>query len=836
MADNLSALNDWATEADGYGKAILGTQREIYDFMKKNDSELAELRKQSAEAEGDLKEEILRRIKETEEKYIEESAQIAQKYEEETFAKKSANEKALQKQKDADEAAQQKFILENIKNRTKEQEEQLQYLTAKEYNLRQKAAEFAKQAIEEEHNKKIKDAELESKIKSENAKLELKETTSLHDFLDKKAQQRKKEQEDARQRVKDANAEEMRAKAAAEDAKNKYGEDSVEYAEASAKAQAAEEDRKAAEEDNKKKNNLLEQMKDGLMNIASNMLNMLDIDKSIAKYNERQVASAAALQGSIKSFSDITENIQKNAGMSALVLQEDILDNVAKMANDGIIYNIEERAFLETIKDNIISSIDLQNDGLLRLIRLQQSDSTAFRLGLASNLRTALNESFNDSSYMKNLYNTISSAIVEANSQLPFNDSLEFEYAIQKWMGALSSVGVSNDFITTLAKGLNYLSTGNVTALSNDSALQSLFAMSVSRSGSPKSYADMLKEGLNASDVNNIMRSMVLYLQEIAQSTDNLVVKSAYGNIFGFNLSDLTGISNLLPEDISSLYSAAPNAASMYNETQKQLSLIPSRTPISKLLSNVVQNTQFTLARGIADTPASYAIYLLNKYIEEGTGGGISVPIPLAFGTGIPTEININRILDIGLLGYSAFSQLPSILSALSNIGSLSLGDWGSSSQMRVRGQGFSGLDLLSGTSSFNTISQSIATGNTGDIKSQTLQQQAEEAQGNKEITSQLSSGEYSSSDIFKALFEGEKEEITAKVNLANLDVSEIVTTLTNIQNNLDSLYHNSILAFPMDKDNARLDSLTIEGFKQLLEQLKSPIDNALSVFATYTQ
>lgn len=68
------------------------------------------------------------------------------------------------------------------------------------------------------------------------------------------------------------------------------------------------------------------------------------------------------------------------------------MDNVQSLAQQGIVYNIEQRAFLETISDKIAATFDTTNATLLRLVKLQQSDSTASRLGMEAYLTRYFNE------------------------------------------------------------------------------------------------------------------------------------------------------------------------------------------------------------------------------------------------------------------------------------------------------------------------------------------------------------------------------------------------------------------------------------------------------------
>jgi len=124
-------------------------------------------------------------------------------------------------------------------------------------------------------------------------------------------------------------------------------------------------------------------------------------------------------------------------------------------------------------------------------------------------------------------------------------------------------LGASSNAVQQIATGLGYLGSGNVQALAGNTGLQNLLALSASRAG--KDYAELLTSGLDASDINDLMKAMVEYLAEIADSTSqNKVVTSAYGNIFGLSLSDIRSFQNL-SSSVSDIYSESMDYASSLN-------------------------------------------------------------------------------------------------------------------------------------------------------------------------------------------------------------------------------------------------------------------------------
>ena len=159
-------------------------------------------------------------------------------------------------------------------------------------------------------------------------------------------------------------------------------------------------------------------------------------------------------------------------------------------------------------------------------------------------LNDMLTTYYKDSSYLNDLYDSVSGSLIELSATQSREQAVETEYVIQKWLGSLYSVGASSNAINQIATGLGYLGSGNVNALAGNQSLQTLLALSASRAG--MDYASLLTGGLTAKNTNDLLRSMVEYLAEIAESTEkNKVVTSAFGNIFGLSLSDIKSFANL---------------------------------------------------------------------------------------------------------------------------------------------------------------------------------------------------------------------------------------------------------------------------------------------------
>lgn len=139
----------------------------------------------------------------------------------------------------------------------------------------------------------------------------------------------------------------------------------------------------------------------------------------------------ASLQGSDKDFESMVDMVTTNLSISSSVKMEDVIDNIKKASDSGIVYNIEQRAFLESVSDKIAHTFDAFDSNLTRLIRLQQADTTAARLGMEASLTKLFNSTFSDSSYLSDVYDSVSRAIIDANSQMTRDQSTEFEYTLQ---------------------------------------------------------------------------------------------------------------------------------------------------------------------------------------------------------------------------------------------------------------------------------------------------------------------------------------------------------------------------------------------------------------------
>ena len=373
-----------------------------------------------------------------------------------------------------------------------------------------------------------------------------------------------------------------------------------------------------------------------VIQVVSKTLNM--IQKSVDQGIDKAAADRAAYQGRVTSrlqglsdinFDKIADDAAAEYANSAYVSQTKFLQSVDKLSSQGIAYNLENRALIETLGEKLVSTFDTLDATLTRLTRIQQSDLTVSQLGAEAKLTQLLNSMFQDTSYLNGLYDNVSSTLLDAAALMNIDDATSFMYNVQKWLGSLYSLGVSDQGVQTIAQGLSYLGSGNVTALNSNAPLQTLIVQSLTRAG--MNYADVLANGLTANTTNKLLQAMVENLQDISNNTSSKVLRSAWGNIIGLNTTDLQAIRNLSASDIVSIASSTTNYKNAIDAASEQLNQLDSRTFISEKLDNFINNTFYTIGSKLARDSGAYLTYNIARNLE-GVFGGSEIA-KIAFGT-----------------------------------------------------------------------------------------------------------------------------------------------------------------------------------------------------------
>ena len=390
------------------------------------------------------------------------------------------------------------------------------------------------------------------------------------------------------------------------------------------------------------------------------------INDSITSYAKHQTAINSRLAGLKEgpdSYSAIAKSLNSIA-FSPLLSAEDLYNNVAEIVGQGIAVNVEQRAMFATIKDGIAATFDVTSDSLKRIIRLQQNDSTAARLGLEAYLNEFLNVYTRNTEYLQDTFDTVASSLLEASALMKYNnkdngvaESLEFEFQVQKWLGTLTGYGFSDEASQNIANAIGQLATGDVESLTN-SDINNLLLMAANKGG--VSYADMLSNGATADDINNLMYGVVSYMQEIAENNNN-IIKNQLAKTFGIGITDLIAATNIQTGVLQDLHNESLSYEGMYGQLQESFDALPSRLGIANILENAFANLTYQTGANIAKNPALYALWKVTDMIQGNTGG-IAIPAITAMGSGFDLEATVENLMKMGIAGVSLLGNIGSII------------------------------------------------------------------------------------------------------------------------------------------------------------------------------
>lgn len=340
------------------------------------------------------------------------------------------------------------------------------------------------------------------------------------------------------------------------------------------------------------------------------------IDNSMKKFIESQESMAYNLHGTSLTLSQITTDLKEAVSGRGVVRQEKVYENLTKLVSQGIVNNVEQRAYLETLAQDLDMVFNYQTGSLNRLIRLQQSDLSSHRMAIEASLKEFLNQNFQTSEYIREGFANVSQNLLEAQSLMSGNSAVALESVIQKWMGALNSVGFGST--DALSQALGYLGSGNLNALAG-SPLQNLLVMGAARTG--LSYGDLINNGLTAETANTLISGIVSYIGSMSGSN---VVKSEYARIFGLSgVSDIAAVNNISDAMMASIDESVVGSSisELLNKTDK---FVYATTKIENLLSNFV----FSTATGVAGDANKYLAYRTADLVANvvqglfGEGGG----------------------------------------------------------------------------------------------------------------------------------------------------------------------------------------------------------------------
>lgn len=312
-----------------------------------------------------------------------------------------------------------------------------------------------------------------------------------------------------------------------------------------------------------------------------------DIQKTQSEIDTRLQGSKNAtsknLMGGQSYWQQMSKDITGIAGVSPLVQQSKIVDNLKTLVNQGISFNVEQRAVMESLKDKIATTFNAANGTLLRLVRIQQQDTTAARLGMESALTSFLNNMYETTEYMQGIADSVKSSIEESMALMDSRAAVEYEYQVQKWMGSLYSVGMDQSSVTNISQALGQIAAGDISGLTG-SGTGNLMVMAANNAG--LNLAEILADGLDGSKTNQLMEAMVKYLSKIYDESNNSkVIQQQFASVYGLKASDLKAATNL-----SSSVSNIAQSTLTYSDSMSQLTSMANsmyqRTSLGEMMSN----------------------------------------------------------------------------------------------------------------------------------------------------------------------------------------------------------------------------------------------------------
>lgn len=479
----------------------------------------------------------------------------------------------------------------------------------------------------------------------------------------------------------------------------------------------------------------------------------------------------------------ILEEVQDRFSASTLVDQKTLMANITRFVNEGVSFNVEQRALYATLSDRMVTTFDALDSTLTNLIRVTQTDMTASQLGAEALLTQFLNENFDDTSYLgtsggSGIYDKVLSEIAESMTKMNVNQGTSFAYSVQKWLGSLYSMGASESTVTTIAKGLGYLASGDVSSLSSNTGLTNILALSAQQAG--LSYSDMLVKGVNAENINDLMKAMVSYLASIASNTNNNnVLATQWSNTLGVTLTDLRAAQNLYG-DIETVYNSNTNltANQAAAETDRQIKNVAPRSIAATLWDTFGSNIEYTYLTNFATNSSVYGAYKTGQVADE-LGKFISVFDPTS-GLMLQGVAKGVKILTSVFEGIETAADIIQSLSFQFNEGTVvPFFDW---DVYNTRGEEF--YDMYSpGVTKTSTISKSLSTNeiiqsisSSATVASQTSEviqsfaKQAETvAETNSSVTGVAQEITQASDNIYTELF---INKTPINVNVASVDSS----------------------------------------------------------------
>jgi len=446
------------------------------------------------------------------------------------------------------------------------------------------------------------------------------------------------------------------------------------------------------------------------------------IDASLNKYLEAQTSLNAHLSGSQTSLTSVLDRFQNTLSTSNIVRQERVFDNLGNLVKSGITYNVEQRAFLQTLAQDIDMVFNAQDGSLTQLIRLQNRDLSSNRMAIEYSLQRFLNQNYQTSEYIKAAFDSVSDSLLTAQSTMSARQAVDFEGTVQTWLGSMYSAGMNASTVNSLASALNALGSGDISNLG--SGISNLVLMGAARAG--LDYGALLNNGLNANTTDKLLASITSYMQEMGANQSN-VVRSQLGNLFGVNITDIIAANNMrstqgnVSSDIGALLRDYDGFMSFGTGLQNRMANLMWSFG-TNIANNQTQLMAYELTNLISKSGIGDILYGVGDTLSNGgllgKAAGTAMQLLGIAATNAPLIPIITSLFGEGgtindIINSSSMSGAAAMFNALSSGsmrgGDIRISDAGVSGSMYVSTGGLK--DILSGSqSSLNELTSSVTT------------------------------------------------------------------------------------------------------------------------------
>lgn len=157
-----------------------------------------------------------------------------------------------------------------------------------------------------------------------------------------------------------------------------------------------------------------------------------NLDSTMKGYLKVQEAMAYNLNGTGTTLREVTSHLNSVLAGTGIVNQQQLYTNFSNLIKSGIVYNAEQRAYLQTLSEDLGMAYNTDIGNLTRLINLQREDLSSNRMAIEYSLKEFLNQNYQTSQYIKEGFEGVSQALIEAQSLMASNTAMELEAVVQQ--------------------------------------------------------------------------------------------------------------------------------------------------------------------------------------------------------------------------------------------------------------------------------------------------------------------------------------------------------------------------------------------------------------------